>query len=141
MLFVPVLAWAAPGLPAVTSTPAPGGGQSYSFSIEALLFMTSLTFLPAILLMMTAFTRIVIVLSLLRQALGTMQAPPNQVIVGLSLFLTFFVMAPVFDKIYAEAYKPYSREPDRLRRGCGRARSRSRRSCSSRPGKRTWRCS
>jgi flagellar biosynthetic protein FliP len=108
LLFVPVLAWAAPGLPAVTSTPAPGGGQSYSFSIEALLFMTSLTFLPAILLMMTSFTRIVIVLSLLRQALGTMQAPPNQVVVGLSLFLTFFIMGPVFDKIYDVAWKPYT---------------------------------
>ncbi|HEX8979290.1 MAG TPA: flagellar type III secretion system pore protein FliP [Parasulfuritortus sp.] len=108
LLFLPVLAWAAPGLPAVTSTPAPGGGQSYSFSIEALLLLTSLTFLPAILLMMTSFTRIVIVLSLLRQALGTMQAPPNQVVVGLSLFLTFFIMGPVFDKIYDVAWKPYS---------------------------------
>ncbi|NCS66413.1 MAG: flagellar biosynthetic protein FliP [Hydrogenophilales bacterium CG03_land_8_20_14_0_80_62_28] len=107
-LLAPVLAWAAPGLPAVTSTPAPGGGQSYSFSIEALLFMTSLTFLPALLLMMTSFTRVVIVLSLLRQALGTMQAPPNQVIVGLSLFLTFFIMGPVFDKIYAVAWTPYT---------------------------------
>ena len=70
--------------------------------------MTALTFLPAVLLMMTAFTRIIIVLSLLRQAIGTMQAPPNQVLIGLSLFLTFFVMAPVFDKIYAEAYQPYA---------------------------------
>lgn len=108
LLFLPALTWAAPGLPAVTSTPAPGGGQSYSFSIEALLLLTSLTFLPAILLMMTSFTRIVIVLSLLRQALGTMQAPPNQVVVGLSLFLTFFIMGPVFDKIYDVAWKPYS---------------------------------
>lgn len=105
---MPAWAMAAPGLPAVTSTPAAGGGQSYSFSIEALLFLTSLTFLPAILLMMTSFTRIVIVLSLLRQALGTMQAPPNQVVVGLSLFLTFFIMGPVFDKIYDAAWKPYS---------------------------------
>ncbi len=108
LLFVPALAWAAPGLPVVTSTPAGGGGQSYSFSIEALLFLTSLTFLPAILLMMTSFTRVVIVLSLMRQALGTMQSPPNQVIVGLSLFLTFFIMGPVFDKIYDVAWKPYS---------------------------------
>ncbi|MDP2828824.1 MAG: flagellar type III secretion system pore protein FliP [Sulfuricellaceae bacterium] len=95
------------GLPAVTSTPAPGGGQTYTLSIQTLLFLTALTFLPALLLMMTAFTRIIIVLSLLRQALGTMQAPPNQVIVGLSLFLTFFVMSPVFDKIYTDAYQPY----------------------------------
>ncbi len=105
----PLLAQAAdPGLPAFTSTPSPGGGQTYTLSIQALLMMTALTFLPAVLLMMTAFTRIVIVLSLLRQAIGTMQAPPNQVLIGLSLFLTFFVMAPVFDKIYAEAYKPYA---------------------------------
>jgi flagellar biosynthetic protein FliP len=95
-------------LPAFTSTPAPGGGQSYSLSLQTLLLLTSLTFLPAVLLMMTGFTRIVIVLSLLRQALGTPASPPNQVIIGLSLFLTFFVMSPVIDKIYADAYKPLS---------------------------------
>jgi flagellar biosynthetic protein FliP len=95
-------------LPAVTSTPAPGGGQTYSLSIQTLLFLTSLTFLPAAVLMMTSFTRIVIVLSLLRQALGTVQAPPNQVLIGLSLFLTLFVMAPVLDRIYNEAYLPFS---------------------------------
>jgi len=95
-------------LPAITATPAPGGGQTYSLSIQTLLFLTSLTFLPAVLLMMTSFTRIVIVLSLLRQALGTVQAPPNQVLVGLSLFLTFFVMAPVFERMYSEAYVPLS---------------------------------
>ncbi|MBZ0105113.1 MAG: flagellar type III secretion system pore protein FliP [Sulfuricella denitrificans] len=96
------------GFPAVTSTPSPGGGQTYTLSIQTLLFLTALTFLPAALLMMTAFTRIVIVLALLRQALGTMQSPTNQVIVGMSLFLTFFVMAPVFEKIYNEAYLPYT---------------------------------
>ncbi len=107
-LSFPVLAWAASGIPAFSSTPGPGGSTSYTFSIEALLLLTALTFLPAVLLMMTAFTRIVIVLSLLRQAMGTMNAPPNQVIVGLSLFLTFFVMSPVFDKINETAWKPYS---------------------------------
>jgi flagellar biosynthetic protein FliP len=76
--------------------------------IQTLLFFTALSFLPAVLLLMTAFTRIVIVLSLLRQALGTQAAPPNQVIVGLSLFLTFFVMAPTFDTIYDKAYAPYA---------------------------------
>jgi flagellar biosynthetic protein FliP len=96
------------GLPAFTSTPAPGGGQSYSLSLQTLLLLTSLTFLPALLLMMTGFTRIVIVLSLLRQALGTPASPPNQVVIGLSLFLTFFVMSPVIDRIYTEAYKPLS---------------------------------
>ena len=83
-------------------------GTSFSVPIQTLLFFTALSFLPAILLMMTGFTRIVIVLSLLRQALGTQSAPPNQVIVGLSLFLTFFVMGPTLDKVYAEAYLPYN---------------------------------
>jgi flagellar biosynthesis protein FliP len=98
------------GLPALTSAPAPGGGQTYSLSLQTLLLMTSLTFLPAALMMMTSFTRIVIVLSLLRQAVGTTTAPPNQVITGLALFLTLFVMGPVFDKIYADAYKPLSED-------------------------------
>ena len=84
------------------------GGTNYSVPIQTLLFFTALSFLPAILLLMTGFTRIVIVLSLLRQALGTQSAPPNQVIVGLSLFLTFFVMSPTLDKVYAQAYQPYS---------------------------------
>lgn len=85
-----------------------GGGTSYSVPIQTLLFFTALSFLPAVLLMMTGFTRIVIVLSLLRQALGTQAAPPNQVIVGLSLFLTLFVMGPTVDRVYNEAYKPYT---------------------------------
>jgi flagellar biosynthetic protein FliP len=84
------------------------GGTSYSVPIQTLLFFTALSFLPAVLLMMTGFTRIVIVLSLLRQALGTQAAPPNQVIVGLSLFLTFFVMSPTLDKVYSQAWQPYS---------------------------------
>ena len=95
-------------MPALTSAPAPGGGQTYSLSIQTLLLLTSLTFLPAILLMMTGFTRIIIVLSLLRQALGTPSSPPNQVLIGLALFLTLFVMSPVLDKIYAEAYQPFA---------------------------------
>jgi flagellar biosynthetic protein FliP len=108
LLLSPTLAWAAAGIPAFSSAPGPGGSTSYTFSIEALLLLTALTFLPALMLMMTAFTRIVIVLSLLRQAMGTMNAPPNQVIVGLSLFLTFFIMSPVFDRIHETAWKPYS---------------------------------
>lgn len=95
-------------LPVITSTPAAGGGQNYSLSIQTLLFLTALSFLPAVLLMMTSFTRIIIVLSLLRQALGTQGAPPNQVLVGLSLFLTLFVMGPSFDKIYQDAYLPFT---------------------------------
>ncbi|WP_072292947.1 flagellar type III secretion system pore protein FliP [Nitrosovibrio sp. Nv17] len=100
----------APGLPAFTSTPGPGGATSYSLSLQTLLLLTALTFLPAALLMMTGFTRIIIVLSLLRQALGTQSSPPNQVLVGLALFLTFFVMGPVFDRIYMEAYQPYAED-------------------------------
>nr|KAJ8746291.1 flagellar type III secretion system pore protein FliP [Delftia sp. PS-11] len=84
------------------------GGASYSVPIQTLLFFTALSFLPAILLMMTGFTRIVIVLSLLRQALGTQSAPPNQVVIGLSLFLTMFVMGPTLDRVYKEAYVPYT---------------------------------
>ena len=97
----------AAGLPAVTSTPAPGGATSYSLSIQVLILMTVLTLLPAALLMMTAFTRIIIVLGLLRTALGTGQTPGNQILVGLALFLTFFVMSPVIDKVWNEAAQPY----------------------------------
>ena len=102
------LAAAAQALPAVTSAPAPGGGTQWSLSIQTLLLLTGLTFIPAALLMMTSFTRLIIVLSLLRHALGTQTSPPNQVLVGLALFLTFFIMAPVGEKIYAEAYAPLS---------------------------------
>lgn len=84
------------------------GSTSYSVPIQTLLFFTALSFLPAVLLMMTGFTRIVIVLSLLRQALGTQSAPPNQVVVGLSLFLTLFVMGPTLDRVYNDAYAPFS---------------------------------
>ena len=96
----------AQALPALTSTPAPGGGTQWSLSIQTLLLLTGLSFIPAIVLMMTSFTRIIIVLSLLRHALGTQTSPPNQVLLGLALFLTFFVMAPVGDRIYADAYLP-----------------------------------
>ncbi len=94
------------GIPALSVKTAPGGGQTYTLTLQVLALMTALTLLPAILLMMTSFTRIVIVLGILRQALGAGQTPPNQVIIGLSLFLTFFVMTPVIDKINAEALIP-----------------------------------
>jgi flagellar biosynthetic protein FliP len=110
LLLAPALGQAAPGLPLMNSSPAAGGGQNYSLSLQMLLFMTGLTFIPAMLLMMTAFTRIVIVLSLLRQALGTMQTPPNQVLVGLALFLTLFVMGPTLDKVYSDAWVPFSED-------------------------------
>jgi flagellar biosynthetic protein FliP len=95
-----------PNLPLIMAQGA--GGTSYSVPIQTLLFFTALSFLPAVLLMMTGFTRIVIVLSLLRQAMGTQAAPPNQVVIGLSLFLTFFVMGPTLDKVYDTAYQPYA---------------------------------
>lgn len=105
---LPGLACAAtPGIPAVTIETAPGGGQTYTLTIQLLALMTAITFLPASLLMMTAFTRIVIVLAILRQALGAGQAPPNQVLVGLALFLTLFVMAPVVERIRVESVEPY----------------------------------
>jgi len=97
-------------LPGLVSKPMPGGGQSWSLPVQTLVFITSLTFLPAILLMMTSFTRIIIVFGLLRNALGTPSAPPNQVLLGLSLFLTFLIMSPVFDKIYTDAYLPFSED-------------------------------
>jgi flagellar biosynthesis protein FliP len=106
LLALPLMAAAQQGIPAFNSQPAPGGGTAYSLPVQTLLLMTSLTFLPAALLMMTSFTRIIIVLSLLRQALGAQSSPPNQVLVGLALFLTLFVMGPVFDKIYVNAYQP-----------------------------------
>lgn len=105
---LPISAWAENSLPLINTTPSATGGQDYSLSLQTLILLTSLTFLPAALLMMTGFTRIIIVLSLLRQALGTQSAPPNQVMIGLALFLTMFVMTPVIDKIYADAYQPLS---------------------------------
>src|ERR1700744_1555040 len=104
----PMAALAEPGLPALTVQSPAGGGQTYSLTIQVLLLMTAVTMLPAILLMMTAFTRIVIVLGVLRQALGAGNTPPNQVLVGLALFLTLFVMSPVVERINEDAYKPYA---------------------------------
>jgi flagellar biosynthetic protein FliP len=106
VLMLPTSALADNGMPLINALPTAGGGQNYTLSLQTLILLTSLTFLPAALLMMTGFTRIIIVLSLLRQALGTQSAPPNQVMVGLALFLTFFVMSPTIDKIYLDAYQP-----------------------------------
>jgi flagellar biosynthesis protein FliP len=107
LLPLPALAQAALD---ITAKPAAGGGQVYSLPVQTLLTLTALTFLPAALLLMTSFTRIIIVLSLFRQALGTQASPPNQVLVGLSLFLTLSVMAPVLDKIYDDAYLPLTEQ-------------------------------
>ncbi|EPC04536.1 flagellar biosynthesis protein FliP [Litchfieldella anticariensis FP35 = DSM 16096] len=86
------------------------GGQQWSLSLQTLLLLSSMAFLPALLLMMTGFTRIIIVLSLLRTAMGTQSAPPNQVLLGLALFLTFFVMSPVFSQVYEVAWVPLSND-------------------------------
>jgi len=95
------------GIPAISVDAGNGTDQTYSVTLEILALMTMLTLLPAILLMMTSFTRIIIVLSILRQALGTAQTPSNQIILGLSLFLTLFIMSPVFDQVYQLAVQPY----------------------------------
>ncbi|AXQ93671.1 flagellar type III secretion system pore protein FliP [Cereibacter azotoformans] len=96
----------AQGLPALTITESTGG-TSYSLSLQILALMTALTVLPSLVLGMSAFTRIIIVLSILRQALGTQQTPPNQVLIALALFLTFFVMQPTLGTLYAEALSPF----------------------------------
>jgi flagellar biosynthetic protein FliP len=94
-------------IPLVTSTPMPNGDTEYALGIQILMVMTVLTLLPAMLITMTAFTRILIVLAILRQALGTQQTPSNQIILGLSLFLTLFIMSPVIDLIWTNALTPY----------------------------------
>jgi flagellar biosynthetic protein FliP len=102
----PLIAWSQT-LPLVTAKQA-GGGTIYSVPVETVLALTALSFLPAALILMTSFTRILIVFSLLRQALGLTTMPPNIVLIGLSLFLTLFIMNPVFDSMYKNAYQPYS---------------------------------
>jgi flagellar biosynthesis protein FliP len=108
LLFAPELAQAQTLPPAFMSQPGPGGSTSYSLTVQTLLILTSLTFIPAVVLMMTSFTRIIIVFSLLRNAMGTQTSPPNQVLLGLALFLTFFIMSPVLDEVYTDAYVPMS---------------------------------
>jgi len=107
LALLPATALAAPGIPAFNVQSAGGGAQTYTLTLQVLALMTAITLLPAILLMMTAFTRIIIVLSILRQALGAGNSPPNQVLVGLALFLTLFVMSPVLNKIRTDAVVPY----------------------------------
>lgn len=103
-------AWAQPELPLLTVTPAGNGGETYSVTLQVLAFMTVLSLLPAALIMMTSFTRIIIVLAILRQGLGTAQTPSSQILIGLALFLTLFVMSPVFNRAYVDAVKPYMDE-------------------------------
>jgi len=98
------------GIPAVTLTTGENGESNYSVTLQVLALMTMLTFLPAMLMMMTSFARIIIVFAILRQALGLQQTPSNQIMVGMAMFLTLFIMTPVLDKVYVQAVTPYVNE-------------------------------
>ncbi|PFG55654.1 flagellar biosynthetic protein FliP [Vibrio sp. ES.051] len=98
------------GIPAFTMTTNPDGSEDYSVTLQILALMTMLGFLPAMVILMTSFTRIVVVMSILRQAMGLQQTPSNQVIIGIALFLTFFVMSPVLNEINERAVQPYLNE-------------------------------
>ena len=98
------------GIPAVTLNTAEDGTTNYSVTLQVLILMTMLTFLPAMLMMMTSFARIIIVFAILRQALGLQQTPSNQIMVGMAMFLTLFIMTPVLDQIYIQAAQPYMNE-------------------------------
>ena len=95
------------GIPAVTVTNNGDGTQDYTMTLQALFIMTALSLIPAFIMMMTSFTRIIVVLSILRQAIGLQQSPSNQILVGVSLFLSLFIMTPVFDEINVRALQPY----------------------------------
>ncbi|MEP0356938.1 flagellar type III secretion system pore protein FliP [Paraglaciecola sp.] len=103
-------AYSAPGIPALTLTDNPDGSQDYTMTLQVVAIMTALSLLPAFVMMMTSFTRIIIVLSILRQAIGLQQSPSNQILIGVSLFLSMFIMAPVFEKINETALQPYLNE-------------------------------
>jgi flagellar biosynthetic protein FliP len=94
----------------VTSQQGADGEQTYSVSLQILFFMTMLSMLPAAMMAMTSFTRIVVVLAILRQALGMMQTPSNQIIIGIALFTTLFIMSPVFEASFDNGIKPYMEE-------------------------------
>ncbi|MCP5145847.1 MAG: flagellar type III secretion system pore protein FliP [Gammaproteobacteria bacterium] len=100
----------AQGVEAMSVTTATDGTQTYTLTLQIMLFMTLLSVLPALLMTMTSFTRIVIVLAILRQALGTAQTPSNQILLGLALFMTLFIMTPVIDQVYQDAVTPYVNE-------------------------------
>jgi flagellar biosynthetic protein FliP len=97
-------------IPAITLSNGANGQQEYSVSLQILLIMTALSFIPAGVMLMTSFTRIIIVFSILRQALGLQQTPSNQLLTGMALFLTMFIMAPVFDRVNNDALQPYLAE-------------------------------
>lgn len=112
VLLLPSISWAADpfSMPALSVTSNDDGSQSYSVTLQVVILMTMLSFIPAIIMMMTAFTRIIVVFGILRQAIGLQQTPSNQILIGLALFLTVFVMAPVFKQVHAQAIQPYMNE-------------------------------
>lgn len=110
VLVLPTVSWAEVGLPALKVVTNPDGSQDYTVSLQILFIMTALTFLPTALIMMTAFTRIIIVLAILRQAIGLQQTPSNQIMIGMALFLTLFIMTPTLDKVNEVALQPYLKE-------------------------------
>lgn len=95
---------------AVTITDNPDGSKEYSITLQILAMMTALSFIPAAVMLMTSFTRIIVVLAILRQAIGLQQTPNSQLLVGISLFLSFFIMAPVFEEVHKTAVEPYLNE-------------------------------
>ena len=107
--------------PILTVTPGEQGSEEYSVTLQVLILMTMLSLIPAALIMMTSFTRIIIVLGILRQGLGTAQTPNNQILVGLAFFLTLFIMLPIFERINEEAVQPYMQEEITLQEGLNRA--------------------
>jgi flagellar biosynthetic protein FliP len=98
------------GISAVTVVTNPDGSQDYTMTLQALFIMTALSLIPAFIMMMTSFTRIIVVLSILRQAIGLQQSPSNQILIGVSLFLSMFIMAPVFEEVNERALQPYLNE-------------------------------
>ena len=109
-LFVSSPVFAQTGLPLINITEDPNGATEYSLTLQVLILMTVLTLLPSLLIMMTSFVRVIIVMSLLRQAIGTAQTPPNTVLVGIALFLTFFIMSPILETVYNDSIVPYIEE-------------------------------
>lgn len=122
LLAAPV--WAANdplSMQAVTVSTNPDGSQTYSVTLQVLAIMTAFTFIPAMLMLMTSFTRIIVVLAILRQAIGLQQTPSNQILIALSLFMTLFIMHPVFEQVYDQAIEPYMSEQLNFQQALGKA--------------------
>lgn len=127
-------------IPAITLGTGANGQQEYSVSLQILLIMTALSFIPAFVMLMTSFTRIIIVFSILRQAPGLQQTPSNQILTGMALFLTMFIMAPVFDRVNNDALQPYLAEKLTAQMQSSRPKYRSRTLCWRKPAAATLSC-